>query len=165
MTDVMENLEPPLSEKGQVNSEEFRRIVQTPAAVSALLEVGVEPIIVVDFADMLFMDSSSIPFSRFMEMLLDLRGANTATLKDVMNLSMQIKAGVSEASGFVRKEAAALQAAGRSELKALEQLVDTRLSEVEDKTKADIEELREGSSRIEAKMQKLTAAVQRLAAG
>eukprot|EP00929_Paragymnodinium_shiwhaense_P092324 TRINITY_DN5219_c0_g1_i1.p1 TRINITY_DN5219_c0_g1~~TRINITY_DN5219_c0_g1_i1.p1 ORF type:complete len:552 (-),score=133.78 TRINITY_DN5219_c0_g1_i1:112-1767(-) len=151
-----------LEQAGKISCEEFTKIVEMPDAVKALVEVGVDPICVVDFADMLFMDSPSISFSAFMEMLLDLRGANTATLKDVMNLSMQLKGCLNDANLHVQKEVKDLQVGCRDEYCLLEQRVDSRLTEIETKTQGDVQELRESSTRIEAKVQLVMEALQRL---
>ena len=49
-----------------------------------------------DFAEMFFFDEQMNPieltFPRFMELILDLRASNTATLKDLMNLGKQLTA-------------------------------------------------------------------------
>merc|ERR1719424_469148 len=73
---------------------EFLKILDYPHALEALQNVGVDPIGIVDFAEHFFLDDwgepGEIPFEKFMEMVLDLRETNVATVKDLMNLMKQI---------------------------------------------------------------------------
>jgi len=76
----------------KISKEEFRRILQFPAAVVALNDVGVDPEGIVDYADFIFdelMDESTeheITFEDFMGVVLQLRGCNVATVKDCVDL-------------------------------------------------------------------------------
>jgi hypothetical protein len=54
--------------------------------VRALTEVGVDVIGLVDFADVIFEDDDELSFGRFMEIVLELRGSNSATVKDIIEL-------------------------------------------------------------------------------
>jgi len=68
-------------------------ILEKPAALRALQEAGVDPAGIVDFADLFFYEDGKpieLPFDRFMELILDLRGSNSATVKDIMTLWKQI---------------------------------------------------------------------------
>lgn len=79
---------------GQISIEEMKKIIQVPAAVKALDNVGVDPVGMMDFAESFFMDENGemveLDFEKFMEMVLDLRSSNNATLKDIMNLGKQV---------------------------------------------------------------------------
>lgn len=79
---------------GQISITEMKEILQIPAAVKALDNVGVDPVGMMDFAEMFFMDEQGemveLDFEKFMEMVLDLRASNNATLKDIMNLGKQV---------------------------------------------------------------------------
>lgn len=72
---------------GKISYKEFVKIMDEPSALKSLQEVGVDPLVVVDFAEQIFMDKegnqSELAFDRFMELLLELRDSNTATLKDI----------------------------------------------------------------------------------
>eukprot|EP00930_Biecheleria_cincta_P081679 TRINITY_DN7092_c0_g1_i1.p1 TRINITY_DN7092_c0_g1~~TRINITY_DN7092_c0_g1_i1.p1 ORF type:complete len:477 (-),score=66.77 TRINITY_DN7092_c0_g1_i1:171-1601(-) len=79
---------------GQISIAEMKEILQLPSAVKALDNVGVDPVGMMDFAEMFFMNEQGelveLEFDKFMEMVLDLRASNNATLKDVMNLGKQV---------------------------------------------------------------------------
>lgn len=81
---------------GMISFVEFRRILEIPQALRALEEVGVDPAGVVDFAELMFFEDSDpnkpveLPFDTFMEMILDLRCSNTATVKDIKYMWRQI---------------------------------------------------------------------------
>eukprot|EP00929_Paragymnodinium_shiwhaense_P033298 TRINITY_DN18310_c0_g1_i1.p1 TRINITY_DN18310_c0_g1~~TRINITY_DN18310_c0_g1_i1.p1 ORF type:complete len:524 (+),score=127.76 TRINITY_DN18310_c0_g1_i1:189-1760(+) len=78
---------------GMISFTEFRKILEYPSALRALQQAGVDPAGTVDFADLFFIEDGEpiqLPFDRFMEMVLDLRGSNGATVKDVMTLWKQI---------------------------------------------------------------------------
>eukprot|EP00747_Dinoflagellata_sp_TGD_P142923 gnl/TRDRNA2_/TRDRNA2_176311_c0_seq40.p1 gnl/TRDRNA2_/TRDRNA2_176311_c0~~gnl/TRDRNA2_/TRDRNA2_176311_c0_seq40.p1 ORF type:complete len:482 (+),score=109.91 gnl/TRDRNA2_/TRDRNA2_176311_c0_seq40:76-1521(+) len=77
---------------GKISYKEFTRILHIPEALVALQEVGVDPCGLVDFADLFFLEDGEyieLEFGRFMEMVLDLRGSNKSTVKDIMNLWLQ----------------------------------------------------------------------------
>merc|ERR1719331_1651214 len=74
---------------GFISFKEFRLILEIPEALKALEEVGVDPAGVVDFAELMFFEDSGpnrpreLPFAPFMELILDLRCSNLATVKDI----------------------------------------------------------------------------------
>jgi len=72
----------------RISREEFLAILGSPDAARALDEVGVDPVGVVDYAEFIFDDSDGddLAFSEFMEVVLRLRGSNTATVKDIVDL-------------------------------------------------------------------------------
>jgi voltage-gated sodium channel len=65
---------------------EFEEILATPVVARALLEVNIDVIGLVDFADYIFRDADSISFMEFMDTILQLRGSNMATVKDIVDL-------------------------------------------------------------------------------
>lgn len=78
---------------GKVSKEEFRAILRAPVAVKALQEVGVDVMALVDSAELIFQSDDegnkfdkSLTFNDFMSVVLQLRGANPATVRDVMDL-------------------------------------------------------------------------------
>jgi hypothetical protein len=80
---------------GLISYKEFKCIMQHPEALQALEEVGVDPVGLLDFADMFFLKEDQpqgLSFEKFMSMLLDLRGSNIATVSDVMHLTTQANA-------------------------------------------------------------------------
>jgi len=94
MLGVVQSLD--TNSNGMVSFAEFRRILEIPQALQALQDVGVDPAGVVDFAEMMFFEDSDpdkpveLPFDTFMEMILDLRCSNTATVKDIKYMWRQI---------------------------------------------------------------------------
>eukprot|EP00928_Gymnodinium_smaydae_P056579 TRINITY_DN39942_c0_g1_i1.p1 TRINITY_DN39942_c0_g1~~TRINITY_DN39942_c0_g1_i1.p1 ORF type:complete len:576 (+),score=110.79 TRINITY_DN39942_c0_g1_i1:138-1730(+) len=91
MSAVLKSLD--LDGNMMISFVEFKKLIQYPDALQALGEVGVDPIAMIDFAEMFFLEDGEpkeISFEEFMEMVLDLRGANKATVKDIMNLWRQI---------------------------------------------------------------------------
>lgn len=81
-------------EDKKISYKEFSEILEKPDALSALEDVGVSPLGLVDFAELFFFeDGQEVPlsFEDFMEMVLDLRESNNATVKDMLNVWMKIK--------------------------------------------------------------------------
>ncbi|CAE8689493.1 unnamed protein product [Polarella glacialis] len=76
-----------------ISLQEFGNIMGVPQAVQALEEVGIDPVGIVDFAEMFFIEEGQLvelSFKRFMEMVLDLRESNGAKVRDIMNLWKKI---------------------------------------------------------------------------
>lgn len=76
------------NKSGTISWEEFQQIVQYPEALRALESVNVDAVGMIDMAEDFFFDDGKpvqLTFENFMEMILDMRGGQTATLKDVMS--------------------------------------------------------------------------------
>lgn len=71
---------------GSISKDEFAHILENRDAIGALQDVGVDVVGLVDFADVIFEDQEELSFSKFMEVVLQLRGSNTATVKDIVDL-------------------------------------------------------------------------------
>eukprot|EP00927_Polykrikos_kofoidii_P019649 TRINITY_DN19214_c0_g3_i1.p1 TRINITY_DN19214_c0_g3~~TRINITY_DN19214_c0_g3_i1.p1 ORF type:complete len:786 (-),score=136.70 TRINITY_DN19214_c0_g3_i1:12-2300(-) len=69
-----------------ISKSEFQALIEKPEAARALQEVGVDVIGLVDFTDFIFKDGRELSFPDFMEVVLQLRGSNTATVKDIVDL-------------------------------------------------------------------------------
>jgi hypothetical protein len=83
----------------QISYKEFTNIIQKPEAITALHDVGVDPVSIVDFAELFFFEDGQgieLTFESFMEVVLDLRESNSATVKDMLNLWMKIKMSVNK---------------------------------------------------------------------
>merc|ERR1712032_961085 len=78
------------SEGGQgvlINKEDFQYMLQNPRACVALQNVGVDVVGLVDYIHVLFGDDDeTMDFAQFMITVLQLRGSNTATVKDLVDL-------------------------------------------------------------------------------
>eukprot|EP00929_Paragymnodinium_shiwhaense_P041373 TRINITY_DN21486_c0_g1_i1.p1 TRINITY_DN21486_c0_g1~~TRINITY_DN21486_c0_g1_i1.p1 ORF type:complete len:772 (-),score=187.67 TRINITY_DN21486_c0_g1_i1:362-2677(-) len=70
----------------RISKKEFDQLLEKPLAARALQEVGVDVIGLVDFTDFIFQDGVELTFGDFMEVVLSLRGTNTATVKDIIDL-------------------------------------------------------------------------------
>jgi len=69
-----------------MSKEEFIDLLGFPQAARALHEVGVDVLGLMEIADFLFKDEKKLTFPDFMEMVLELRGTNTATVKNIVDL-------------------------------------------------------------------------------
>lgn len=74
------------SEQGIMSKEDFDSLLAVPSALIALQEVGIDVVGLVDFRDHLFSGNRLLDFPEFMDIILQLRGTNTATVKDVIDL-------------------------------------------------------------------------------
>jgi len=69
--------------------DEFQKILEIPEAMDALSKVNVDPEAMVDMAEDYFFEDGeqvALTFEEFMNMVLDLRGGQKATVKDVLAL-------------------------------------------------------------------------------
>jgi voltage-gated sodium channel len=92
----MQKVAESLDEDGNlcISYEEFSLIVSNKEALNALEEVGVNPVGVVEFAELFFFDDQEaieLAFRDFMDMILDLREENTAKVKDTLEIWRHIK--------------------------------------------------------------------------
>eukprot|EP00929_Paragymnodinium_shiwhaense_P035152 TRINITY_DN1901_c0_g2_i1.p1 TRINITY_DN1901_c0_g2~~TRINITY_DN1901_c0_g2_i1.p1 ORF type:complete len:909 (-),score=169.99 TRINITY_DN1901_c0_g2_i1:312-3038(-) len=79
---------------GTISRDEFMLILDCELAIEALQDVGVDVIGLVDFADFIFGDEDEqgsqppveLTLPEFMSVVLQLRGSNNATVKDVVDL-------------------------------------------------------------------------------
>eukprot|EP00928_Gymnodinium_smaydae_P008616 TRINITY_DN13134_c0_g1_i1.p1 TRINITY_DN13134_c0_g1~~TRINITY_DN13134_c0_g1_i1.p1 ORF type:complete len:665 (+),score=119.21 TRINITY_DN13134_c0_g1_i1:153-1997(+) len=69
-----------------ITREEFESILVLPEGAKIIQEVGVDAVGLVDFVDHIFVDDVEISFQEFMEIMLQLRGSNAATVKDIVDL-------------------------------------------------------------------------------
>jgi len=69
-----------------ISRDEFGDFLEKPYALKALKEIGVDAVGLVDFADFIFADAEDITFAHFMDTILQLRGSNVATVKDIVDL-------------------------------------------------------------------------------
>eukprot|EP00929_Paragymnodinium_shiwhaense_P110756 TRINITY_DN7799_c0_g5_i1.p1 TRINITY_DN7799_c0_g5~~TRINITY_DN7799_c0_g5_i1.p1 ORF type:complete len:721 (-),score=173.72 TRINITY_DN7799_c0_g5_i1:204-2366(-) len=76
----------------KIDRREFENLLTLPAAYTALQEVGVDLLALVDLTSYLFEDKDSITFGEFMDIVLQFRGSNKATVKDVVDLRRLVMA-------------------------------------------------------------------------
>jgi len=70
----------------KINKQEFGKLLELPEACRAIQEVGVDVVGLMDFTDFIFKDGKELSFPDFMDMVLQLRGTNVATVKDIVDL-------------------------------------------------------------------------------
>mmetsp|Transcript_102859 Transcript_102859/g.219976 ORF Transcript_102859/g.219976 Transcript_102859/m.219976 type:complete len:317 (+) Transcript_102859:1-951(+) len=112
----------------KISYEEFASIIGKPDALKALQKVGISPIGLVDFAELFFFEDGQpveLSFDAFMSQVLCLRESNAATVKDVLNVWMQIKTTTNR------------------QIKELRQSVDSRLDSLAKKVDENSDLLRE----------------------
>jgi hypothetical protein len=89
---------------GSVSIMEFRRIFEMPEALRALSSVGVDPEGMLDFAEELFSkdgEAIELPFKDFIAIILDLRGTQPATVKDMMSLGKSLRKKLQESKSEI----------------------------------------------------------------
>eukprot|EP00928_Gymnodinium_smaydae_P070904 TRINITY_DN54642_c0_g1_i1.p1 TRINITY_DN54642_c0_g1~~TRINITY_DN54642_c0_g1_i1.p1 ORF type:complete len:615 (-),score=126.21 TRINITY_DN54642_c0_g1_i1:76-1920(-) len=69
-----------------ISRTEFEELLLCVEGAKIIQEVGVDPVGLVDFADFIFEDGAEITFPQFMDYVLQLRGSNVTTVKDVVDL-------------------------------------------------------------------------------
>jgi hypothetical protein len=65
---------------------EFQALVVRPDAARMMSSVGVDVLGLAEYCDFLFKDNSKISFAAFLDLILQLRGSNNATVKDVIDM-------------------------------------------------------------------------------
>jgi len=126
---------------GMISLKEFRQILTMPQALRALQEVGVDAAGVVDFAEVMFFEDSDtskpieLPFEDFMEMILDLRSTNTATVRDIKYLWRQLNPKMSTLSkdiSTLNSRAERIENSVDSMLVEIKKLVDRQSADSQD---------------------------------
>eukprot|EP00931_Biecheleriopsis_adriatica_P059267 TRINITY_DN35437_c0_g1_i1.p1 TRINITY_DN35437_c0_g1~~TRINITY_DN35437_c0_g1_i1.p1 ORF type:complete len:304 (-),score=53.62 TRINITY_DN35437_c0_g1_i1:132-1043(-) len=95
------------NDDGMVDETEFLAMLTNNKALEALKEIDVDISTLLDFVDVIFEDATEetadgvkmMPFPDFMSVLLQLRGSNTATVKDLVDLRKWFTAKFSDHGG------------------------------------------------------------------
>lgn len=79
----------------KISRREFENLLLNPRAAKIIQDVGVDPVGLVDFTDHIFneshgVDSDGLSLGKFIEVVMQLRGKNTSTVKDIVNLRKMI---------------------------------------------------------------------------
>lgn len=83
-----------------ISKKEFILMMSSSDAVHALEEVGVDALGLVDFVDIIFADEAdikednSLSFTAFMDVVLQFRGSNSATVKDLMEVQKAVRGAI-----------------------------------------------------------------------
>eukprot|EP00435_Cladocopium_sp_Y103_P037208 s1613_g9.t2 len=70
----------------KLNRQELEMLLGNKKAVATLHDVGVDLLALVDLMDFIFEQNEDLTFEEFMGIVLDLRGDNAATVKDIVDL-------------------------------------------------------------------------------
>jgi voltage-gated sodium channel len=69
-----------------ISKEEFQQLLMRRDAAKTIQEIGVDVVGLVDFSDYIFKDGVELSFADLMELVLQFRGSNQATVKDIVDL-------------------------------------------------------------------------------
>jgi len=69
-----------------IRKEDLRTLSESPEALRGLHEIGVDVVSLVDLAEFIFLDRQELDLDAFMEVVLQFRGSNNATVKDVVDM-------------------------------------------------------------------------------
>eukprot|EP00927_Polykrikos_kofoidii_P023617 TRINITY_DN21699_c0_g2_i2.p1 TRINITY_DN21699_c0_g2~~TRINITY_DN21699_c0_g2_i2.p1 ORF type:complete len:551 (-),score=100.24 TRINITY_DN21699_c0_g2_i2:199-1749(-) len=95
---------------GTISKKEFMQILENLDAIKALQDVGVDVVGLVDFADFIFEvdcavddddEGVELTLSEFMEVVLQLRGSNNATVKDIVDLRKFVRTQIAETQNLL----------------------------------------------------------------
>eukprot|EP00928_Gymnodinium_smaydae_P097682 TRINITY_DN8907_c1_g6_i1.p1 TRINITY_DN8907_c1_g6~~TRINITY_DN8907_c1_g6_i1.p1 ORF type:complete len:774 (+),score=213.81 TRINITY_DN8907_c1_g6_i1:258-2324(+) len=88
---------------GTISKREFMEILENVEAVRCLNDVGIDVFALVDLAEYIFQDDDAknqddieLDFANFMEIVLELRGTNTATVRDIVGLRKFMRLSMAE---------------------------------------------------------------------
>ncbi|CAE7592974.1 Cacna1h [Symbiodinium natans] len=70
----------------RISEQEYRKVLRTPEAMTALASLGVDVEAALDYGKLLFEDGEPLTFGDFMRGILTLRGSNQTTVKDIVEL-------------------------------------------------------------------------------
>eukprot|EP00927_Polykrikos_kofoidii_P043202 TRINITY_DN37262_c0_g1_i1.p1 TRINITY_DN37262_c0_g1~~TRINITY_DN37262_c0_g1_i1.p1 ORF type:complete len:632 (+),score=118.62 TRINITY_DN37262_c0_g1_i1:220-2115(+) len=73
-------------EDSTISQEQFKALLLNRSAARVLSDIGVDVVGLVDVSEFIFQDKAAIGVSDFMELILQLRGNNTATVRDIVEL-------------------------------------------------------------------------------
>eukprot|EP00929_Paragymnodinium_shiwhaense_P033304 TRINITY_DN18312_c0_g2_i1.p1 TRINITY_DN18312_c0_g2~~TRINITY_DN18312_c0_g2_i1.p1 ORF type:complete len:785 (-),score=129.14 TRINITY_DN18312_c0_g2_i1:190-2544(-) len=76
---------------GEISKQEFGQMMENPMAARILSGVGVDVFALVELADYVFEAQEQLTFGDFMEVVLSLRGSNSASVKDIVDLRRSIQ--------------------------------------------------------------------------
>merc|ERR1740117_834012 len=89
MTEMIDYLGMDSDGNGMLSREEFEQLLILPDAAQFMQNVGVDVVGLVEFSEFLFKDTE-LSFGEFVELILQLRGSNPATVKDCVDMRKQV---------------------------------------------------------------------------
>lgn len=82
--------------EGAISKEGFVALMENQEAVQMLHEFGIDIVALVDFADFIYKGHEELDMKTFMEKILQCRGANQATVKDITDMRMFLLSEISD---------------------------------------------------------------------
>merc|ERR1712054_264819 len=111
---------------------DFEKFIMTPEVAVIIQDVGVDPMGLVDMADMIFEDKDKegkgLTFVDFIDVVLNMRGTNPSTVKDVKQQIRVMKNAMTETAFKLRKQVAEDMDAFRIDI--MEQLIEIRKAQM-----------------------------------
>jgi len=86
LSKMLDDLHIDIDKSNCINKSEFQALIVQPKAVSLIRALGVDIMGLVDFSDFIFADDRALSYAEFMSMVLELRGSNNATVRDIVEL-------------------------------------------------------------------------------
>eukprot|EP00930_Biecheleria_cincta_P057118 TRINITY_DN43102_c0_g1_i1.p1 TRINITY_DN43102_c0_g1~~TRINITY_DN43102_c0_g1_i1.p1 ORF type:complete len:608 (+),score=115.53 TRINITY_DN43102_c0_g1_i1:77-1900(+) len=84
---MIESLKIDADSSGLISKQEFQSLLINPKAARTLQDVGVDVVALVDIVDFLFETAATeMSFDQFLDVVLQLRGSNQATVRDLVDL-------------------------------------------------------------------------------
>eukprot|EP00927_Polykrikos_kofoidii_P073259 TRINITY_DN6930_c0_g2_i2.p1 TRINITY_DN6930_c0_g2~~TRINITY_DN6930_c0_g2_i2.p1 ORF type:complete len:838 (+),score=153.37 TRINITY_DN6930_c0_g2_i2:298-2514(+) len=127
---------------GTISRDEFMLILQSQEAIEALQDVGVDVIGLVDFADFIFGDECDeedssegveLTLAEFMEVVLQLRGSNSATVKDIVDLRKFVQTSITSTNDRIQRIERRLEEVGQMVKEMVCALLDVKATATREK--------------------------------
>eukprot|EP00930_Biecheleria_cincta_P029877 TRINITY_DN20733_c0_g1_i1.p1 TRINITY_DN20733_c0_g1~~TRINITY_DN20733_c0_g1_i1.p1 ORF type:complete len:609 (+),score=114.18 TRINITY_DN20733_c0_g1_i1:147-1973(+) len=83
---IMQETQADIDGSGCLDKDEFTRLNEHAKWIQLMKEVDVDPIALFDLAEFEFESNSELTFADFMTLIMELRGTNQATVKDIVDL-------------------------------------------------------------------------------
>jgi len=126
-----------------MQKEDFEKFVMQPEVAVIIQDVGVDPIGLIDNVDMIYEDKDKegkgLTFVDFLDVVLNMRGTNPSTVKDVKQQIRVMKNALSESSLALRKQI--LDDMDGFRVEVMEQLIEIRKKQLGDDEGSEAEEL------------------------
>jgi hypothetical protein len=156
---------------GQISKAEFMNLFEDKTAMSLLEDIGVDVLGLMGFADFIFtgqdQEEVTLGYDDLLKLILDIRGSNGATVKDVVDLRRFVSDQFTELKHFVESQSTEKQASKRTSREPSKSLKDIHRGDmnspappeitarvkpyVDDGLPPDIEAFLEGASRASSK--------------
>mmetsp|Transcript_22990 Transcript_22990/g.52627 ORF Transcript_22990/g.52627 Transcript_22990/m.52627 type:complete len:636 (-) Transcript_22990:120-2027(-) len=127
MLHLLRKIDQDTTDEGQIDfisREQFERIILDVEAARLVQQMGVDVVGLVDIADFIFKGADTISFAEFMDLILQLRGSNSATVKDIVDLrryiSSEVNSSIHNATDEIKRFVYLAKSNTKQEMKTLE---------------------------------------------